>query len=319
MRWRQDLQVKLRERYRRLYTVAGQGLAHEIDLVVEWISNQSALRYSLDEARLIEAPPDAKQWLATETRRGRWSWPTKTESGRAVFIWELLQHISASSEPMQNFLFVFSSSGKIDEAARDFAEQGVQPLIDYLSEQIGDCSSVLYTLERYVRQIEWFDRERLHGEFINTRRGEEVYDRHLREFLFREGFNMPYSQQRSPSGLSDVLSDLESDDALVCELKLYDGINRDIAHLASGVTQALQYALDHNKHIAHLVIINLTARLLVLPSDGPENAKPPYLDAPDVRVYLTQVRGLPRDSASRQGKTQPLKVDRANLIGDGSH
>ena len=62
--------------------------------------------------------------------------------------------------------------------------------------------------------------------------GEDVYDRHLREFLFREGFNMPYSQQRSPSGQSDVTSNLESDDALVCELKVYDGANRDIGHLA---------------------------------------------------------------------------------------
>jgi hypothetical protein len=57
------------------------------------------------------------------------------------------------------------------------------------------------------------DQHRLYAEFVaNTRQGEEVYDRHLREFLFREGFNMPYSQLRSPSGRSDVLSGLESDD-----------------------------------------------------------------------------------------------------------
>ena len=57
----------------------------------------------------------------------------------------------------------------------------------------------LYALERYVRQIEWFDQKRLHEQFMaNSRQGEEVYDRHLREFLFREGFNMPYSQLRSP-------------------------------------------------------------------------------------------------------------------------
>lgn len=81
---------------------------------------------------------------------------------------------------------------------------------------------------------------------------------------------MPYSQLRSPSGRSDVLSRLESDDPLVCELKVYDGENRDISHLASGVTQALQYANDHVKFAAHVVIINLTSRPLQLPSDGPE-------------------------------------------------
>ena len=234
-------------------------------------------------------------------------------------MWDVLRHISASTMPIHQFLFTFSDGRTINEQARDFVEQVVQPLIDYLSEKIGDGSSVLYTLERYVLQTEWFDRDRLHIEFLeNPQRGEGVYDRHLREFLFREGFNMPYSQQRSPSGQSDVTSNLESDDALVCELKVYDGANRDVGHLATGVTQALQYATDYQKHAAYLVIINLTERPLVLPSDGPETAKPPYLDVPNVRVYLIHVRGLPRESASKQGRTEPLIIDQARLVGDAA-
>jgi hypothetical protein len=320
MRWRQDLQVGLRSRYRRLYTATGTGLAHEIDLVTSWIAKQPSLMYLVQEARSVESTPDPEEWLATATaRRGDWEWPTKTEAGRAVFIWDVLQHISASSQPILQFLFIFSDSQTLNEMARDFAEQVAQPLVDYLDEQIGEGTSVLYAIERYVRQIEWFDRDRLYVACSAApRQAEDTYDRHLREFLFREGFNMPYSQQRSPSGLSDVLSDLESDDSLVCELKLYDGDNRGIAHLAGGVTQALQYATDYGKSAAHLVIINLTARPLLLPNDGSVTAKPPYLDLPGVRVYLIQVRGLPRQSASKQGRTEPLIVKRAKLVGDGS-
>lgn len=319
MRWQQDLQVKLRNRYRSLYTADGYRIAHEIDLVVAWISSQPALTYILEEARLAETIPTYDEWIAGQTHRGLWDWPTKTAAGRAVFIWDLLRHISETDGDMVQFLSVLSTETQFDAMARDFTEQVVRPLFDYLEEQIGDSSSVLYTLERYVRQIEWFDQERLHEQFMaNTRQGEEVYDRHLREFLFREGFNMPYSQLRSPSGRSDVLSGLEGDDPLVCELKVYDGDNRDIAHLASGVTQALQYASDHGKSAAHLVIINLTTRPLQLPSDGPENAKPPYLDLPGVRVYVIQVRGLPRESASKQGKTEPVIIQRAQLVGDGA-
>jgi hypothetical protein len=51
---------------------------------------------------------------------------------------------------------------------------------------------------------------------------------------------------------------------------------------------------------------------------GPVAVKPPYLDLPDVRVYLIQVRGLPRESASKQGKTDPLIVDRGKLVGKGA-
>lgn len=317
MRWRQDLQVKLRNRYRALYTADGHRIAREIDLVVDWISSQPVLAYTLEEARLAEAVPGYDGWASGLRHRGLWEWPTKTEAGRAIFVWDLLRHISASDQDIIQFLSVFSSETKYDAMARDFAEQVVRPLFDYLDEQIGEGSSVLYSLERYVRQIEWFDQQRLYAEFqANTRQGEDVYDRHLRKFLFREGFDMPYSQLHSPSGRSDVLSGLESDDPLVCELKVYDGENRDIGHLASGVTQALQYANDHGKPTAHLVIINLTTRPLQLPSDGPDNVYPPYLDLPGARVYLIQVRGLPRESASRQGRTEPLIVQRTQLVGD---
>jgi hypothetical protein len=317
MRWQQDLQVKLRNRYRALYTADGYRIAHEIDLVVGWISSQPALAYILQEARTAEAVPGYDEWSASGFRaRGLWEWPTTTEAGRAAFAWEVLSHISVSDQDILQFLSVLSSETKFDSMARDFAEQFARPLFDYLDEQIGQGSSVLYTLERYVRQIEWFDKERLHAQFLaNPRQGEAVYDRHLREFLFREGFNMPYSQLRSPSGESDVLSGLESDDPLVCELKVYDGDNRDIAHLASGVTQALQYANDHQKPAAHLVVINLTTRPLHLPSDGPQNVYPPYLDLPGARVYIIQVRALPRESASKQGKTEALVLQRAQLAG----
>jgi hypothetical protein len=132
---------------------------------------------------------------------GWWDWPTKTESGRAVFIWDLLRHISASDREMRQFLHVFSYEKTYDGKARDFAEQVVQPLIDYLGEQVGEGSSVLYELGRYVRQVEWFDQDYLYERFLaKTRQGEEVYDRHLREFLFREGFNMPtLSSTRHPA------------------------------------------------------------------------------------------------------------------------
>lgn len=317
MRWRQDLQVKLRERYRRLYSTSTQGLAQELDLVVAWISSQTALTSCLQEARQMEQIPAVEPWLLGITR-GHWEWPTKTEQGRAVFAWDLLLHISRSDKEMTQFLTSLAAGSNLGDMSREFSERIIQPLVDYLAEQVGDGSSVLYALERYVRQVEWFDRGRLFDDFSAARgAGEDVYDRHLREFLFREGFNMPFSQLKSPSGISDVLSDLDTEDPLVCEVKVYDGGGRRISHLASGVTQAVQYALDHGKRVAHLVIANVSGRPLVLPSDATGDVKPPYLDGPGVRVYLVQVRALPSKSASKLGKFEPVIVARSDLIGDG--
>lgn len=61
------------------------------------------------------------------------------------------------------------------EAARRFIEVYFEPLFDYLIERVGDQSSILHALMRYVRVVEWFDRDTLLAEFEqDTRQGEAV-------------------------------------------------------------------------------------------------------------------------------------------------
>jgi len=193
----------------------------------------------------------------------------------------------------------------------------VEPLFDFLGDRVGAESSVLYVLERYVRRVEWFERHDLYERArVDTRKAEDVYDIDLRRFLFAEGINMPFSQAKSASGLSDVLSDLDTDDPLVCEIKIFDGADRGKRHLASGVNQAIQYATDYGKTVAHLVIINWSGRPLNLPNDGDTKPKswPPHIDVVGVRVYLISVRALPTVSASKLGKPAPIDISRDDLV-----
>ena len=97
----------------------------------------------------------------------------------------------------------------------------IQPLIDFLDERVGDQSSVLFILERYVRLVEWFDRGALHAAFEADRaNGEEVYNLNLQRFLFQEGGYIRHAKVRSASGEADLIGDLDTDELLVCEGKL---------------------------------------------------------------------------------------------------
>ena len=69
----------------------------------------------------------------------------------------------------------------------------------------------------------------------------------------------------------------------------------------------IKYAHDYNKAIAHLVVFNLTAKLLQFQSDGPAGAWAPYVEAAGVRVHLIAVRALP--PAGR--RASPGRPDRA--------
>jgi len=328
MRYQQDLQVSLRERLRRLMVVGCEDASHEVRLVTGWIDQQPALRAVLAEAERAEAGlhPDA---LVSALQGGgsglgrQFRWPSQTESGRTCLIWHLMRRIAAddsdgtdSPRIVINYAHAVTDHSNMNDMWRAFAERILRPLFDYLGERIGAESSVLYVLERYVRRVEWFDRDDLYARAMeDTRKVEEVYDTDLRRFLFSEGINMPFSQAKSASGLSDVLTDLDTDDPLVCEVKIFDGDNRSKRHLASGVNQAIHYASDYAKQVAYLLIINLSGRSLSLPSEDDPKIWPPRITVAGIRVYLIGVRALPPTaSASKLGKPAPVGITYDDLV-----
>jgi hypothetical protein len=324
VRYQQDLQVSLRERLRRLMVADFSTAGREVRLVVDWITTQPALRAVLAEAERVEPNLDPDAFTSyLKSLHGVFAWPTQTDDGRATLVWGLMQRIADDDRAGVKgdqitiaYAHRLSRRGQpINDDWREFAERILQPLFDYLTERIGAESSVLYVLERYVRRVEWFDRQDLYDRAMaNPQKAEEVYDSDLRRFLFGEGINMPFSQAKSASGLSDVLSELDTDDPLVCEVKLFDAASRGKRHLATGVNQAVQYATDHGKNTAYLVIINLSGRPLSLPSEGGSTSWPPHIEVAGVRVHLIGVRALPTASASKQGKPAPITITREDLV-----
>jgi hypothetical protein len=326
MRYQQDLQVSLRERLRRLMVVGAEDASRETRLVTGWIEQQPALRAILAETELAEPGLDPDSLISALRNGGRglsrrFEWPSQTEAGRAYLVWRLMGQITADDETLDSTRIVInyghsvSDHTNVNDTWREFAERILRPLFDYLGERIGEESSTLYVLERYVRRVEWFDRDDLHQRAMrDSRKAEEVYDTDLRRFLFSEGINMPFSQAKSASGLSDVVTSLDTDDPLVCEVKIFDAADRSKRHLASGVNQAIQYATDYGKQTAYLVIINLSGRPLNLPSEDDAKTWPPRITVAGVRVYLVAVRALPTVSASKQGKPAPVTVTLDDLV-----
>ncbi|MGB8379654.1 MAG: hypothetical protein WCG47_00170 [Dermatophilaceae bacterium] len=316
MRLQQDLQVALRERYRRCLIQGYETLPHETALTRDWIHKQPALAALLEDATRAEPDLDVDEWLGSYNNYGRFSWTSKSEAGRARLAWAIINAVADYPQPDRAVITYrnrLGSSGNLNDNARELVERIYQPFFDYLIDHVAAESSVLFILDRFVRNVEWFIRDRLYAAYAaDTPNGEAIYDRALRQFLFSEGINMPYSQVKSASGVSDVLSDLESEDPLVCEVKLFTDDKRSIA---GGLHHAVLYAQDYSKTSAYLVIMNLSGRPLQLPTDGNDKQTPRYLDVSGVRVYLIPIRALPpATSASKAGKASPVVITRENLL-----
>ncbi|MBT2398827.1 hypothetical protein [Streptomyces sp. ISL-100] len=209
----------------------------------------------------------------------------------------------------------YSTKRNIQDSWREFAEDILQPLFDFLSERVGAESSILHTLERYRTRIEWFDREELYTRFEADRaNGEEVYNLDLQRFLFLEGDHITHAKPRSASGEADLIGDLDGRDPLVCDGKIFDGSSRGKGYLVKGVHQIIKYAHDYGQHTAYLVIYNITDKLLELPTDGTPGAWPPYTEISGVRVYFIHVRVLPPTAtASKAGKATRVTLTHDDL------
>ena len=134
----------------------------------------------------------------------------------------------------------------------------MDPLVNFLHDQIDDAGNVLYLIERFKLRAEWFKRDELYNLYqAHTSVGETGLDRELRAGLFEGGIDYPFSQPLSPSGKADVVVLLGSDDPLVLEVKVFDPERgKGNRQLQQGFHQVLRYADDYNQSLGYLVIFN---------------------------------------------------------------
>lgn len=315
MKYRQDLQVRLRNRYARLIQTAYQPYPHELRLICDWIRQQPALSAIIDAAVAANPGLSVDDWLASGSRRSGLTWPDGVdERGRAALVWLLMDDIASGKRDVMQVGSRISHETNMNDSVRSLTQSVVQHLFDYLGEQLGTDSEMLYLLERYKRQVEWFDRPALYAAYeADTRAGEAGYDEHLRRFLFTQGVDNPLTQARGASGETDVLANLDTDDPLVCEVKLFDAKDKGKRDVAGGLNQAVQYAHDYGKTVAYLVVVNLAGRDIQLPTDGEPGVWPPRVEIAGVTVHIVTVRALPMPTASKQGKARPVVFTREDL------
>lgn len=321
MRYQQDLRIGLRDRLARLLGVHYRDASTEIRHAVDWISRQPALLAILNNAEQAEQDlaSGLEEWKAALKEGDLLG--TQTEAGRTWLIWQVMQEMAADEtgsalRPYERG-FHCGQGSTLTDTARELVKRAFKPLFDYLSDQVAADSTILYHLERYQRRVEWFDREELYAQYkaVPGQKGEEVYDNDFRRFLFGEGINMPFSQAKSASGLSDVVAHLaEGEQPFIGEIKLFDAENRTKREIAKGVHQVIEYAHDWSANTGYLVVINLSGRQLQLPTDGPDEDPARYLDVGNVRVYMINVRALPMPSASKRGTAQPVLISRDSLL-----
>jgi hypothetical protein len=290
----------------------------QLGYVFEYLQRAPRFRAILDLLKASTAGFETDEWIEKKVigaKQTRHEWPA-SESQKLCVLLRIMELSATKSEVHPTNvgrLFVYSRD--LDVETQAFTEHVVFPLVDYLQTRLATESEVLHHLERMRRQIEWFEQAALYDAYkADTKRGEDGYDRRVREFLFAEGIDYPFSQPVSSAGKADVIADLDGDDPLICEIKLYDGAAYGPAYIRQGVVQAVRYAHDYGKSNAHLVVFNLSDERLQLPSDEAPDVRPRRLQIEGVTVFIVVVQAKPLPSASKDRQREVRTVQREQLV-----
>ena len=314
MRLLDDLQNSLSSRYGLIANSRRQSFGREARYAAEWIGKQPLLTAILDEARQIEQPPPLNDWISQCKDEVGIVWPTETEEGRAVLSWGLLSTLGPeNAESLAVQIYSRTGMNDLDAMIRRMAEDAFLPLFAWLQEQLQRRSSVVYTLRRYGYLTERFNRVDLDSQYkARTATGEELYNDDLQKFLFQDAGYVTHAKARSASGEPDLIGELDGEDPIVLEGKLFD--DRGVTYVAKGVRQVYEYAVDLGKTVAYLVVFNRADRTLVIDGEGPSGSWPPYFEFAGVRVYIVVVRALPpKTTASKMGTMKTVTLARSNV------
>jgi hypothetical protein len=222
----------------------------------------------------------------------------------------LADHDPNKTIPHFNFIFG-KGSNRYQDMYEDFFEQVLVPFCSFIDERIDDGDLLLYMLCRYQRECVWFEAKALAdlAQTTDSRKLEDVLDKHLRSWLFREGIDYPFSKPSGPSGEADVVV-WQGEEPLPLEVKVFDGGDRDLGHVSQGLWQAHRYAQDYNKPFGYLMTFNTSGHLLAF-ENNVATSGPPCVVVSGMNVFAVTVNliaGRPSASKEKPIETKTVKT-----------
>lgn len=283
-----QLRYELQVRKDRLFKVYTRTLVDELKLFFEFLMTHPILYSLLEELRVNM--PSFDEWYKRMAQQRRIFWPS-TEIERVRLCLAFLEHCIGSdkeSEPTDIAHNTGWHGTSLANAAHFFLEQFLMPFYEYLDQHVEEHSSTLYILEKFKLRSQWFERKHLYDLYsADVSRGETNLDGVLREFLFDNGIEYPFSTPASTSGRADIVASLHTPDPVVIEVKVFDADSRGRGHVRQGFRQVHEYMTDYNKAVGYLVIFNVCDKDLQFTLTNSD--KPPRVHLNNKTIFLIVV------------------------------
>ncbi len=196
-----------------------------------------------------------------------------------------------------------------------FRDNYIEPLFDYIDEQIDDKRMTLALLRKYKHKCEWFRRAELLAKCTtDTQRGERILARNLYEYLHDQGIEF-HIEPQSAAGRVDLISAQSGKDRLLADTKIFnpDG-GQNVLYLAKGFRQLYDYTKTYNEPFGYLVIFKTCEQDLSIQTPNQEQAVP-FVAHNNKTIFLVVIDLFEyAECASKRGRLKAYEVTPEQLI-----
>jgi hypothetical protein len=206
----------------------------------------------------------------------------------------------------------YTTENKFDRMIAVFTENFVQPLYEYLDEQLDTRNLLLYLMVRYKHRSEWFRRKTLldlYKEAQQSQKGEKVLAYDLYEFLYSQGLDF-HIEPTSATGEIDLISEQFGDDRLLVDAKVFSG---STSNIKAGLHQIYTYTATYNQPFGCLAIFNVSDKQLCFSS---QHADPQcgIFSVNGKTLFMITIDISDKPSASKRGPFKQVVLTEKDLI-----
>jgi len=315
----QNLRYKLQKRVRRLNSTGFNTFHSAICIFWKFLHSHPILQGICDDLQLRVADAgDSARKICEEQE----SLLAENELEQAAMSYCVIKWCVASGKPDSEVKVggLYENDRKLNETIRAFRDQFLEPLYEYIDEQLDDQRAVLALLRRYKHKCEWFAREAIYGRWKDdTQWGERGLAQHLYEYLHDQGVEF-HIEPRSASGEADLIAMQKTEDPLIADAKIFDpDRSKGKAYIAKGFAQVYRYTVDFNEPFGYLIVY-LTGKTDLKFTVKERAQATPFVVYNNKTIFLLTIDVYPHEeSASKRGGLAPTEISEDDLTGSAAN
>lgn len=195
-------------------------------------------------------------------------------------------------------------------ALNKFKQEIIEPLFEYIKEQLDDQKITIDLIRRYKQKSEWFNRQKLYKIWDeNSKKGEKLLALNLYEYLFDCGLEFDI-EPWSINGEPDLVVAQKSD-PLIADAKIFKG---DKSYIIKGFNQVYTYTLTYNQPFGYLIIYKTCEKDLRFSLNN-QTQSTQFITCNNKTIFITVIDIFNYEATASQRKpVKPIEITEQDLI-----